>query len=327
MKNIQILTLSLLLATLSASLFSAADDRFSKKTFDEKFLSHIKKHSIGLFVAHQLQANEKLNKDLREAIKVGNLSEARKALDKGANIEHKDAYGSTPLKNAINVYYYWSPEIVHLLLDKGANIEMQSASNRTPLLESAIIEWPHRSELLLERGANIEAKDIYGFTPLHLAAFNNNQETVKLLLKKGAEINATNYRRGDTPLHGSIRDWRSPEIIKDLLNVGINLEIRNTNGKTAKDIAQEERYFQALRLIEAEEQRREDFYAGRGSEYADLQALTSLFGDEADLIEKEVAQEITDYVLPDRFVRLLALKKKRDANSASASPSAASAQE
>ena len=204
---------------------------------------------------------------------------------------------------------------------------MQSASNRTPLLESAIIEWPHRSELLLERGANIEAKDIYGFTPLHLAAFNNNQETVKLLLKKGAEINATDHRRGDTPLHGSIRDWRSPEIIKDLLNVGTNLEIRNTNGKTAKDIAQEERYFQALRLIEAEEQRREDFYAGRGSECAELQALTSLFGDEADLIEKEVAQEITDYVLPDRFVRLLALKKKRDANSASASPSAASAQE
>ena len=347
MKNIQILTISLLLATLSASLFSAADDRFGKKTFDEKFLSHIKKHSIGLFFAHQLQANQ----ELKVAIRENNLIKAQEAFNKGAKIDKTDPSASHTFVQ-LAIFYLVAKDqtdMIQLLVEN--NVDIETKWGGINLLHAATDRNSEEIvKFLLNKNADIDAQTDTGQSALSLAG--GSPKIMALLLERKASINVVDLK-GNTPLHAVIDmqmitpidvngkaliDYATLEntkraAIKVLLNTGIDLEVKNTRGETAKELTLKRlalgcKNLEPFRsILEEEEQRREDFYTGRGSEYADLQALTSLFGDEADLIEKEVAQEITDYVLPDRIARLLALKKKRDANSASASPSAASAQE
>ena len=335
MKNIQKLTLSLLLATLSVSLFSAADDRFGKKSFDEKFLSHIKKHSIGLFCAYQLQANTKL----LDAVEENNIKAAQEALDAGANIcvnTTKSFYGGCPLQIAVGTN---NKEMVQLLLDNGVVKKTIDNSGSEALVRSISHGYQEIAKLLIHNGIDIE-KESYNITPFCAAIERGDKcsDVISLLIQQGTSINSRSFAIGrhtlyrlmyGMPLHGAAMYAGASAQL--LLDAGADLAVIAENGQTLKEYAlyldntypvKTAEYRPAgefIRLIKAEEQKREDFYAGRGSECAEIQALTSLFSDEANLIEKEVAQEITDYVLPDRFVRLLELKKKRDARQADAS--------
>lgn len=74
------------------------------------------------------------------------------------------------------------------LLDRGANLNHSDKTGRTPLDLAAFQGSPAIVPMLLERGAQIEHVDINGMRPLDRAIGCRNIQVVQCFLKKGAKL-------------------------------------------------------------------------------------------------------------------------------------------
>ncbi len=81
---------------------------------------------------------------------------------------------------------------VRRLLKKGANVDANIVkpdhNYMTPLMNAAMYGHTKTCALLLENGANIDAIDDVGRTALMLAAWYSRLETCKLLIERGASM-------------------------------------------------------------------------------------------------------------------------------------------
>ena len=244
MKNIQKLTLSLLLATLSVSLFSAADDRFGKKSFDENFLSHIKKHSIGLFLAHELIKEESLRRSIEEntqqlfcSVRKDNILEANRLIELGADINQLDSSGYPPIWNC-------STKMAQLLIEKKANLNIcikeriytriidapflgprksvMINKGGTPLIWHIQKNDLEKAEMLIKGGANINGTDEYSRTALmHAASCRKAEPIVKLLLlakADGMAADAIAINCGNNRIASIIQRHYLPQELSGLFN-------------------------------------------------------------------------------------------------------------
>uniref|UniRef100_A0A8R1TVW6 ANK_REP_REGION domain-containing protein n=1 Tax=Onchocerca volvulus TaxID=6282 RepID=A0A8R1TVW6_ONCVO len=120
-------------------------------------------------------------------------------ITRGADIEHKDKKGFTPIILAATGGH---ANVVELLLNHGANIEAQSDRTKDTALSLACSGGRKEVvELLLKRGANKEHRNVSDYTPLSLAASGGYVDIVNLLLNNGAEINSrTGSKLGISPL-------------------------------------------------------------------------------------------------------------------------------
>lgn len=124
-------------------------------------------------------ARHKATKQLLRAARRGNLADAQKAIDAGADVEALDKKGNTPLHLAaeqyIDVAGGWLPEngnwadVARLLLDSGAYIDALNDRGETPLHVAADRDDAKVGLLLVERGANCNLKNPEGITPRDLA--------------------------------------------------------------------------------------------------------------------------------------------------------------
>lgn len=158
-------------------------------------------------IAALIQAQEKMNNDLLNAVGSNDLKKARELLQQGAN-----------------------PNWAYL---------------NEPLLHVAIMNAPDHEngldmvQLLLQAGAdaNLPADEEYdSFTPLMKAAFHNVPQTIPLLLGHGANVNAQQLGAGDTALHFAAT-LGNTHIVRMLLEAGADATIRNTEGASAYDAA------------------------------------------------------------------------------------------
>ena len=275
------------------------------------------------------------NSDLVKAIEDKNLKKAEEAFERGAKLElaNPKCWGFMHRAASLN-----QVKILELLLKNNANIEARTIG------ESAPIHWATYSKdsleavkFLLSKGANIEARTEEGNTVLYSAIDSESPELIKFLLKKGAMVNAEN-NEGETSLHRAIEELsmnpnsngqscinqttmnskRYP-IISLLVGAGTNLEIRNKRGKSAKDLAQDLNDSEAIKLIEQEEQIREDFYAGRGKDYAKYEAYVQWISHTFRLNELGICDNIATLSASGRMGKLIELKQKRDASGPAAS--------
>lgn len=112
-------------------------------------------------------------------------------LEKGAEIEAKDAYGMTALMRAASV---GNSEIIQVLLEKGANVGSAGHGGQTALMYAVLRDDEASTRILLANGSKIDLADESGNTPLMLT---RSLKTARLLIDAGADPNLKN-ENGDT---------------------------------------------------------------------------------------------------------------------------------
>lgn len=106
--------------------------------------------------------------------------------------------------------------------------------------ESFIELWntgtPAQITKALKNGASVKANE-YGITPLMFAAQNNpNPEVIGVFIKNGALINEVDPT-GTTPLMYAAMQ-NNAAVVDALLKAGADAKLKNSDGKTAYDLAE-----------------------------------------------------------------------------------------
>jgi ankyrin repeat protein len=172
----------------------------------------------------------RIGQELIEAAAENDLSEVRRLVSVGADVNAKDREGWASLHRAS---YSGHGQVVNELLVHGADTEATTMTGYTPLhlacnkghlavvneLLSPNDSNDTTTSILGKRksreGANIEAKDCDGNTPLHFASQRGHLAILKALLSGGADILAAN-NRGRLPIHYAVT-YRHSEVAKCLL--------------------------------------------------------------------------------------------------------------
>jgi ankyrin repeat protein len=133
-------------------------------------------------------------------------------------------------------------EDAEALLDHGADVNIPASEPAhdkgwSPLLEASIF-LPGLMKSLVERGASVNATDSGGNTALFWAACGKDQEILKLMLAKGANVNMKDSIDQTPLIHAA--SCAAPENVKLLLASGADKYLKEYDGKTAADVAQEE---------------------------------------------------------------------------------------
>lgn len=174
---------------------------------------------------------------------VKNKELAELLIKKGADVNVKDKWDSTPLHYAA---YYGGKEIVELLVNNGANIEAKDLprpnvsaiwfprirdgvkSGRTPLG----LATGKTKTFLENKVAKLRAKE-----SLHGAVSDNDIQLVKQHLAAGANVNAKN-EQGETPIHLAAQTRKvKKEITALLIANNADVNVKDRKGRTPLDFA------------------------------------------------------------------------------------------
>ncbi len=131
---------------------------------------------------------------LLTAIKERNVTEVKRAIEEGADVNAKGYDAMTPLMKTVGLTHGTggSVEIAELLIEKGADIYARDGIGDTVLMWAAGGNSVEIAKLLIAKGVDVNATDKIGTTPLMWAAYKGFVEMVELLIDSGADINAEN---------------------------------------------------------------------------------------------------------------------------------------
>ena len=151
------------------------------------------------------------------------------------------------MSNEINQKFYDACQASNLnratqLLLDGADVNFIENNSDSCLIISRDINI---IRLLLSNGANVNYKNNRQESAILIQAFNGHIEIVNLLLSYGANINDTD-EYGDTPLIVAIRNGELEMAKLLLVKPGIDVSIKNKEGKEALTFAKEEGYDELL---------------------------------------------------------------------------------
>jgi ankyrin repeat protein len=185
-------------------------------------------------------------------------------LARGAKADVANAYGSSPLTEAVRVA---NLNIVRMLLDAGANANRPNEDGETPVMLSARTGNVKVAELLISHGANVNARERFrNQSALMWAAAQGHAEMVALLISKGAEVNVraeandwanqmTNEPRvqyrptgGLTPLLYAARGG-CQSCVEALIKGGADVDLPNPDGMTPMMMAIDNSHYEVARYL------------------------------------------------------------------------------
>ena len=134
--------------------------------------------------------------DLTKAAKTNNLERVRLLVEQGAEKDHCDEHGCTPLWWA-SCYGYI--EMARYLVELSATLDKANNYGGIPLTAAASNGHLEVCRYLLEQGTDRDKATDSGWSPLHLSAYNGHLVITMLLMSYGADLNARN-NDGDLPI-------------------------------------------------------------------------------------------------------------------------------
>lgn len=135
------------------------------------------------------------------------------------------------------------------LLKSGPSPDVRDSCEWTPLMKAAQNGHIEAVDLLLGAGAAVDSEDKGGYTSMMLAASNNHSGIVGRLLGKGASINHRERTRGWTALIWAAKQGHT-ETVEVLLRHGADRTLKDFDGRTAADWAQQAAHVKALALLQ-----------------------------------------------------------------------------
>lgn len=198
----------------------------------EKFYSAIRENNLVQLKALLDQSGSANVADARGitplmyAAEVGSVDAMRLLIDRGADVNAQNGYGSTALM--------WSVSDlgkVRLLLDHGADVNIAARSGRTALIVAGFANPSAEVvRLLLAKGAKVDVMDVRHVTPLNAATFGDDTAAIRFLLDAGADINTPDTFIGLTPLMNAAGN-RNLAAVKLLLAKGASVNaVSKTEG-------------------------------------------------------------------------------------------------
>lgn len=159
-------------------------------------------------------------------------------LDKGANVNHQDSTGATPLIRSVRFRRdKESAEIAQLLIANGASVNTLDDQGGAALFY-AVNNNKNNTKLihtLILSGSDMEHADVRGRTVLIEAASRGMSDTVRMLIENGVDINRGDNRGNTALMHVVCRGHSI--IVSMLVNSDANISKMNEHGETALSLA------------------------------------------------------------------------------------------
>jgi ankyrin repeat protein/predicted DNA-binding WGR domain protein len=151
---------------------------------------------------------------------------------------YKEYSGENGLKSCLHfVYTYFSPELINFLIEQGADINHQDMYGETPLHQFVSVASSIKLiQLFLDRKADPSLSNLVASkTALHVATQKGSVEIVELLLEYSPKLDVQDSQ-GNTPLIIA-SEMRSSKIVRALCQAGANPNISNQKGRIALHLA------------------------------------------------------------------------------------------
>lgn len=187
-----------------------------------------------------------LNFELFRAASNGDAVRVGMLLDKGANVNAREEEGETPLMYAAVEGH---SNVVTLLLQRGAEINAVSQNNETALARAAFSGKIAAVTALLDGGASVDKTTSNGTTPLMYATARGYLDVASVLLMRGAKVNAKD-NEGDTALAYAVVRGASTEMIRLLLERGVDATLLNNHGESPLTLARKKSHPDVVELLE-----------------------------------------------------------------------------
>ena len=124
---------------------------------------------------------------------------------------------------------------VRRLVDEGADVNIQDENGNTPLKYASAEPRPDVLRTLISLGASPALAYKRGFTPIHCVAghgfYDEAVEMAEILIGAGADVNARSAEYGFVAMH----EARTTKMIDFLLAHGADPTIKNAEGKTPEE--------------------------------------------------------------------------------------------
>ncbi|GAW16892.1 hypothetical protein ANO14919_063380 [Xylariales sp. No.14919] len=177
----------------------------------------------------------------------GNLTDTKKLLEQGADVNCRDEENQEPLDYAVGK---GDINVVKLLLKHGAHPDGIDERNCQSRLSHAA-EYGHKEVVrtLLQYGARADSTDRSGRTPLFYAAIKGHEEIVAILQhEENVRIDSKDEIYGQTPLSWAAEGGHTA-VVKLLISSGANPDASDNHGRTALSWAAERAHVDVLRLL------------------------------------------------------------------------------
>ena len=140
-------------------------------------------------------------------------------------------------------------EKVKELLEKGADVNEKDADGRTALMYASFNGYSEVVNELLKHNADVNLTDINGRSALMFAASGPFHETVKILLEKNAEPNIRDNQEHFTAFMFAAAEGQL-ENIKVLLEFGANPNLKDIDGDNALTFAKNNEHQEVVEYLQ-----------------------------------------------------------------------------